>query len=452
MRYLYTLLLLMLGLSGSAQKVLTLSDCREMSLAHNKKNKISSLQIDKAKQDVATYQAKFFPHLSAQGNYLFSSGKYEQTIPGMKIPILSQTPPHIPNGGLLVTPAIPLSFSLNNSWLAGVMLTQPLYTGGKIRSAFKMAKLGKDMSLLNRRLTNADILYETDNAYWTVIKVQELVTVAHKYHDVVEHLLKDVQNAFDEGMVSRNEILKVQVKLNEAKLQSKRAENGVVVAKMHLCHLIGLPLTEEIQVTEKELEKADDVNIISDIQLRPEYQLLTKNLDLKYQEIRLARADYLPQVGVIGGWSYSDMLKFNGDKVMTGNSFSAMFSVKIPLFQWGEGISKVRSKKIEHQMAQLQRDDASEKMLLEMTMSLNAVEEAKLEVDMTKESLNQAAENLNVSKDQYDVGLETLTNHLEAQTLWQKSWAELVEAKAKLRLSEVNYLKSSGQLYVDEKK
>ena len=100
-------------------------------------------------------------------------------------------------------------------------------------------------------------------------------------------------------------------------------------------------------------------------------------------------------------------------------------------------------------MAQLQRDDASEKMMLEMTMALNQVDESKLEVEMTAEALSQAAENLKTSTEQFEVGLETLTEHLEAQTLWQKAWAENVEAMAQLRLNETNYLKASGQLEVD---
>ena len=450
MRYLYTLLLLVVGLGASAQQTLTLSDCRKMSLDYNKQNKISSLQIDKASQDIITYRAKFFPHLSARGNYLFSSGTFDQTLPKMSIPVLSQAPPHLPTGGVLMTPAIPLVFDLNNSWFAGVTLKQPLYTGGKIRSAFKMSKLGKEMSVLNKRMTNAEVIYETDKAYWSVVKVQELVIVALKYQEVVELLYKDIQNAFDEGMVSRNEILKVQVKLNEAKLQKKRAENAVVLAKMNLAHYVGLPLTADIQIDSKDIETAEHVNVVTDIALRPEYQMLNKGLDLKYQEIKLARADYLPQVGVAAGWTYSDMLKFNENKMLKGSAFSALFSVNIPLFQWGEGISKVRSKKLEHQMAMLQRDDDSEKMVLEMTMALNEVEEAKLEVEMTRDAQIQATENLKVSREQFDVGLETLTNHLEAQTLWQKSLAELIEAKANLRLSEVHYLKSSGQLTINE--
>lgn len=453
MRQLYTFLLLFIGISVGAygQRHLSLNECREMALQYNKQNKISDLQIDKSAQDIITYRAKFLPHISAQGNYMFSSNTMKETIPGMSIPVLSGTPPHVPTGGLIMTPEIPLSLSLNNNWLAGVMVKQPLYTGGKIRSAYKMAKLGKEMSYLNRNLTNSEVLYETDKAYWTVLRVEELLLVANKYQEVVEHLLRDVNNAFEEGMVSRNEILKVKVKLNEAKLQHKRAENAVTLSKMNLCHIIGLPLLDEIQVEEKDLEQNQSYTVTHDVSLRPEFQILTKNLELKYQEIKLTRSDYLPQVGVAGGWSYSELLKFNDSKLLKGNSFSALFSVSIPLFQWGEGISKVRSKKLEHQMALLQREDASDKMVLEITMALNQIEESRLEMEMTAEALVQAAENLSVSKEQFDVGLETLTNHLEAQSLWQKAWAENIDAKAQLRLNETIYLKVSGQLELNAK-
>ena len=97
-------------------------------------------------------------------------------------------------------------------------------------------------------------------------------------------------------------------------------------------------------------------------------------------------------------------------------------------------------------MAELQRDDATEKMILEMTMALNEIDESRLEVDMTNEALIQATENLNISTEQFEVGLETLTDHMEAQTLWQRAWAQNVESKAQLRLNETSYLKASGQL------
>ena len=58
----------------------------------------------------------------------------------------------------------------------------------------------------------------------------------------------------------------------------------------------------------------------------------------------------------------------------------------------------------------------------------------------------QAKENLRVSEDQYEVGMENLTNLLEAQVQWQQAWSEWVDAKATLKLCESEYLKAIGKL------
>ena len=445
MKYIYTCILSLLSITAIAQEVYTLEQCREMALEHNKERKTSLLQGDKAKYDVRVYRAKFFPHLSAQGNFLFSQKKLEEHTPEIKLPTfpLAGTTPN----GFVGIPAMPISFDLNKSWTAGVNLKQPLFMGGQIVSAYKMAKIGREMAEVNQQLTNAEVIFQTDNAYWTLLKVKELLLASQKYEEVVEHLLADIKNAYEVGMKSRNDMLKVQVKLNEARLQRRRAENGVTVARMNLCHVLGLPLVQEIEIVESSLDgEAKGLPLVADVLMRPEYQLLDKQMELKRQQIRLTRGDYLPKIGVSAGWNYYDAFKLNETKMFKGGSFSALFSVSVPLFQWGEGINRAKSMRAEQQIAELQRDDASEKMMLEMTVALNQVDESKLEVAMTTESLAQAEENLKISADQFEVGLETLTEHLEAQTLWQKAWAENIESKAQLRLNETKYLKASGQL------
>lgn len=445
MKYLYTYLLALISGGAFAQQRLSLVECRDMALQHNKKNKASVIQIEKAKYDVRTYRAKFFPHISAQGNAFFSQHAAEKTLPEQHLPTFA--PGTIIPNGVAYIPEIPIKLDINNNWTVGVAANQPLFMGGKIIAAYRMAKIGEELSRLNQSLTNAEVVYETDNAYWSLLKVEEMATVAKKYEEVVEQLLKDMENAFDVGMKSRNDLLKVKVKLNEAKLNRRRAENAITLARMNLCHIIGVSLLEDIKVADDELDvESSQFNIVSDIVMRPEYKLLSKNLDLKYEEIRLTRADYLPKVGVRIGYNYIDALKLNKTSLVKGGNLTALFSVSIPLFQWGEGLNKVRSKRAEHKIADLQRDDASEKMMLEMTMALNQVDESKLEVEMTSEALGQAEENLKTSSEQFEVGLETLTEHLEAQTMWQRAWAQFIQAKADLHINETHYLKASGQL------
>lgn len=451
MKYIFTGLLMFCALSSFAQNKLSLQDCRDKALEHNKEKKISRLMRGKANYDKKTYLAKFFPHIAADGNYMFTSKKFEKHTPELTIPTLTGQIPNITQSGFIHIPAYPLSLSLNKNWTAGVNITQPLYMGGRIRAAYKMSKIGEDMAHINEILTNNEVVYQTDMAYWNLLKVQELLNAALAYQKVVEHLMLDVENAFEVGMKSRNDVLKVKVKLNEAKLKTRRVENAIKLSKMNLCHIVGLPLLADVEINDSVINESSfaSITIFDNIENRPEYQLLSKKLDLTKQEIKLARGEYLPQAGVRGGWNYYDALKFNDNSLIKGGSFSAIFSVSIPLFKWGEGVNKVRSMKVQHQMAELQRENISEKMQLEMTMALNQVDESSLEVEMTSEALKSATENLKTSKEHYEVGLETLTNFLEAQTLWHKASAEFIEAKAQLKLNETNYLKSSGQLYIE---
>lgn len=433
-------------LTSFAQEELSLQECRDKALEYNKEKKVSRLMIDKAKYDVKTYRATFFPHIEASGNYLFNSKRYSENTPEMKIPTFPAGGT-LPNGFVFI-PTMGLDFSLNKSYMAGVNITQPLYMGGRIIAAHKMSKIGYEMSFMNQALTNNEVVYQTDLAFWNLLKVQELLKVAVTYERVIENLLQDVNNAYDVGMKSKNDVLKVKVKQNEAKLQIKRAENAIKLSKMNLCHIIGLPLLSDVVITDSSLNESISFLVKDDISLRPEFQLLNKKIELDHQQIKLARGEYLPQFGVKGGWNYTDALKLNNNSLIKGGSFSALFSVSVPLFKWGEGVNKVRSMKVQQKMSELQLEDASEKMQLEMTMALNQVDESHLEVELTNESLLSAEENLKTSLEHYEVGLETLSNHLEAQTLWQKAWAEHVNAKAQLKLNETNYLKTSGQLYV----
>ena len=51
-----------------------------------------------------------------------------------------------------------------------------------------------------------------------------------------------------------------------------------------------------------------------------------------------------------------------------------------------------------------------------------------------------------MSKNRYVVGLETITNYMDAQAQWQKAWSDWIDARAELRLSETYFLKATGRL------
>lgn len=238
--------------------------------------------------------------------------------------------------------------------MAGVQLLQPVYMGGKIRTAHLMAKTGEWMADENLRLNRSEVLLETDKAYWQLMRVQEQIRAAKAYRKVVGELVQNIGDAEEVGMTSSNEVLKVKVRYNEAELMLQKAENGLVLSRMNLCRLIGLDLHTEI-VIQDTLPETITPGILGegeDITERPDYHLLKKEVELKQQQIQLTRSEFLPQIGVSVGYGYGGGLELNG-KSDANASLNAMASVQIPVFYWGEGRNKVRVAQTEQEMTQL---------------------------------------------------------------------------------------------------
>lgn len=91
-------------------------------------------------------------------------------------------------------------------------------------------------------------------------------------------------------------------------------------------------------------------------------------------------------------------------------------------------MNKVRSAKVKLEQTRLEQENANEKMLLELTQATNNLDEARLECELSERSLEQAEENMKVSGKQYEVGLETLSDYLEAQVMWQQAYQTKVDA------------------------
>jgi outer membrane protein TolC len=443
-----------------------------MALRNNKSVAIAERMEEKITYESKSYFANFFPKISLSGLYLFSNTKMNKTLKGNYLPTYVPDPatgqpkPNVvtmPDGNPLIGadgnpvfkeyayfPDIALSLRMNGLYTAGIQAEQPLYMGGKITAAYKMSLIGKDIARLNRSLTRAEIIVQTDEAYWTHLKTLELKKVALAFQKVTAELLHNVQNAYETGMKPGNDVLRVQVQVNKAELQLQQAGNAIRLSRMNLCQILGLPLNSDIAISET-INDNDSNGGVSTIvaagyTARPEHAILEKQIELKNQQIKSVRSEFLPNVGLLANYGYTHGLDFNGTPLVDRTSFFALFSVKIPVFHWGEGVNKIRAAKAEKQIMQLQRDDLNEKMNLEMTQALNKCIESELEVALMLRSLEQAEDNMKTSCNRYEMGMETLANYLEAQTLWQQAWMELINAKIAQRLNETYYLKATGGL------
>ena len=482
---------------ATAQRMLNLDSCRALALRNNKQ-----LQVSNVKQDVAanlrhSARTKYLPHVSAVGSYVHTTREVSVLSDGIK-GMLSNLGTSIASGlgnemgnmigslppqtlvtlgqlGLspealsqLTQPAMQdISASGNalgqeiadafrtdtrNIWAGSVMLTQPIFMGGGIIALNKMADIGEDLMRNQSDLQLQSTIYTVDQAYWQVVSLRHKKKLAEAYLELVKKLDTDVSKMIDEGVATRSEGLSVKVKVNEAEMQVTQVNDGLVLSKMLLCQLCGLPLDEQILLPEETQENlvvdttVQPVDVAVGIANRPEMRMLQNTVDLSRQATNLLKAGNLPQVALVGGYSITNPSVFNGFEKKFGGMWNVGVLVRIPIWNWGDVAYKVRASKGATAIANLEMADAREKMELQINQSQFRVNEAFKKLEMARTNIERADENLRMANLGFQEGVIQSTTVMEAQTAWLQAQSQKIDSEINLKLSQVNLQKATGTL------
>lgn len=445
--------------------ILTLEKCRSMAGENSEVVKIADETISKANGERTAVQSAWLPNISfsATGMYNKNELKQELILPTKVFdPSTGDLVPNIAINPITGEPVIgsdgnpvfnlyafmPIDITIQGGYMASLSAEQPIYTGGKITTANKMADIGINMANENKSLKKIEVLFEADQMYYMYLSVKEKVVLAKKYHKLLEQLVSMVNDSYQTGMINQNELLKVQVQYNNATLQVQKAENGFELARMSLCRVIGVDFNTSIVINDsinggfnynKDNNNANAAN-------RIEYKLLQKQVEIAEQNIKLVRSDYLPNAGLSIGYNYFN-LSLQDMNNYDSHGFNAMASVKIPIISFGERKGKMKVAKADCQIKQYELQQAEKYLQLEIEQVLLNYKDAYTRVEMTQKSLEQAQENLRINRDNYNLGMETLVNLLEAQAEWQNAYSNKIDALTDLKIKESNYLRVTNGVY-----
>nr|MBD5377204.1 TolC family protein [Bacteroides sp.] len=426
-----TILTLLIAANASALN-LSLAECREMALNTDESLKIAENNLEGADLDRGVAKTQYLPKFAGSASAIY-------TAPDSKI-------------GDMMT------LQLRGAYMAGINLTQPIYTGGKISAANRMAAVGQDVYRQQLRATRMDVIADAEKAYWTYVGVLEKVEMTKAYLALMDSVYEMTNNSVEIGMANRQSLLRVNTRRSEIVYRLNQAQAGADICRMALCRAIGVSDTTTIHPTES-ISVSDNLPMMNnDVTNRPESIILSKNIELKKHQVTMTRADFLPVVGLQLGWSAYGNIKMKGwsqdeagnpvpfSSTTNDNGFSGILSVQIPLFHWGEGIKKVRRAKLDVENAQLSLQRNTKLMQLEARQNYNNVVTGLELIRTADKAMNEADENLRMMREQYEVGLNTLTDLLEAQSQWQTSYSNLIEAQTQYRINQVEYLRSIGEL------
>lgn len=484
-------------LPAEAQQLLTLDSCRSMALRNNKLMGISKLKQDIAANTRKALRTKYLPKVSAIGGYEFVSkeisllnseqksalnnlgsnlvGNITQQAPSMITnwvqqglitmeqaqqlsQMFSQYAPtfgsHAANALDGIGQSITNAFRTDNRnmFAVSVMVRQPIYMGGAITAANKMADIAENMMAVSAESTLQNTLYNIDQAYWQVVSVRQKERLANSFLEVVKKLDGDVEKMIREGVATRADGLKVKVKVNEAEMNVTQAQDGLVLSKMLLCQLCGLPLDSDIKLADEDKDDiaiastADDMNVQTAIENRPELKLLQNTVDIARQTTKLVRAAYLPHIALTGGYLATNPNVYDGYRNKFGGVWNIGVLVHVPIWNWFEGEYKVRATKAATSMANLELTEAQEKIELQVTQCKFKLREANKKLAMAAKNVEKAEENLRCANLGFHEGVLTATEVMEAQTAWVQALSQKIDAQTEVQLSQVGLKKALGIL------
>ena len=491
----FILLTLMCALTATsgAQTYLSLDSCKAMALRNNKQLNISRLSKEVAKNVRKAARTKYLPKVDAMGGYLYTSkqisiisGRQRQALGSLGTSLgsqaqasvsdmlsaltqqgiltpdqaeqlggaLSQTGQSLGQAGNKLGQEVADAFDTDtrHMWAGAVMVRQPIYMGGAIKAANKIADIGESMADDDLDLKRQATLYGVYQAYWTTVSLEQKRNLALSYKELVGKLSQDVKKMITQGVATKADGLRVDVRVNEADMQLTQVVNGLSLSKMLLCQLCGLPLNEDIQLTDSAESKGNasaltlDNSADSTYSDRPEIRLLEHSIAISEQTTNLIRAGNLPKVSLVGGYMTTNPSVYDGFRRRFSGVWNVGVIIQVPIWDWFDTTYKIRASKAATNIAKMELSDAREKVELQVTQSQYKMREAQKRLAMASQNIKSAEENLRCANLGCREGVMGITEVMEAQTAWQLAQSQKIDAEVEVKLSELSGAKALGTL------
>jgi outer membrane protein TolC len=428
-----------------AQRGLTLQESKRLTLENNTSIKNGKLEIEAAKQTRKAAFTAYFPSISAIGAMFEADDNLmEMETHGGNLPVYDGNPANLASATQFAYMPGSTMGLLKKGTIGNISAVQPIFAGGRIINGNKLAALGRDVSEDKNKLSTDDALAKTEESYWLIVSLDEKHRTIMKYEELLNSLYKQVDDAYNHGITSRNDLLKVKLKKTEVALNKSKLENGMKLAKMAFCQHIGIPYDSSLVLTDtlaaQGVPESYYVDNTEALKLRTEYMLLQRSVRAEELKTNMKLGEYLPQagIGVSGIYMKLDESKDRTLAMVYG-------TVQVPISGWWEASHTLKERSLQEQIAKNNLKENSELLTLQMEKAWQDFSDSYKHYLMNEDALAQAEENLKVNQDSYDNGIISVSDLLEAQAMLQQARDQLTDAKADYRTKQIMYIKVTGR-------
>ena len=428
------LLILGLGLSLPApaqqQLTLTIEQAVQVGLENSKALHTSRFKLDAADARASETQTLGLPSVKFNAAYTRLSDVPSQAF----ILPANAFGPGFPPSNVNVT----LSPTILNNYTLRATVQQPLFTGGKISGAVDAAKENAIASEFDLKKDKADVLYNILAAYWNLYRAREAKTFVDENVMQVKAHLTDAENLQRQGLITSNDVMKVQVQLSDAQVRAIDADNMARMALFALNNTLGLPLQTGITLAST-MQRHDltfgniDTLVARAIDHRPELSAMQARVRAGEAGVTAARGGWWPQVALVGNYNY---LNPNSRYFPISSKFRDTWDVSVSLSfdVWNWLQTGYQSAQATAQLSQAREGLSmiTDGVTLEVTQSYLAIQKAREREAVSEKGVAQAEENHRIMTGKFKQGMAANSELLDAEIA-------LLQARLNLVQSMVDY-------------
>ncbi|TWR29987.1 TolC family protein [Mucilaginibacter pallidiroseus] len=416
--------------ASAQEKTLTLQEAIQLGLDNSKVLKLSQSKIDQAVSRYEQAKDRSLPTASA------SFGYNRAQIPANELR-LGQESINLPTSA--------------NAYLGTLSITQPIFEGGKLRYARESTNLLTQVARMDAISDKDQITFNIINAYYNLYKVLQSKKVVEQNLATIDVQIKQSQRFFDQGLVTKNDVLRFQLQRSNIELNGIDLESNRKIINYNMNILLGLPESTELNIAQinEVIPTLEPLAAYLDSAAahRPELKSLDLRGEVAETNIKSIKANLSPTLAFAGSAYY---VGISGNPIPKTGNYITPISLGLTL-GWNFGNLWTNKNKVTE--ARLQREEVTinkgitvDNIKNEVNQSYQNYKAAVNRINLLQTSINQANENNRILENKYRSNISTATDRADAQTLLYQAEINLELAKADAGLAYYTLLKSTGKL------
>jgi len=419
---------------GSAQSpagdVLSLQDSLDIALKANLGIKRSLEEISAAEALRHQSMTKFLPSLGSSYNAIYRNE--ERTSPS------------------LIT-GRPIVSSPQDQYTFTTSFTQPIFTGFGILTEYQLNDLGLDRAEVSAKLTRQDVILDTKNAFFSVLKNQKLLDVAQQTVTSISAQKEVSESFYKVGLSPLNDLLQSQVQLANARQTLTIAQNNLEIARTNFNTVLRRPLSTPVLLVEAvEIEpftlNLDDCFAQAQ-RNRLELQVADLDVEIAGKQVKQSEKDYYPTVNLVGQYfrTGDDWRAHSGEGISDSAGWNVSATATWEFFQWGRTGYGRKEKLSRVAQSRYRKAQLTDTINQEVKQSYLRTREAEQNIRTIEKAVEQSKENLRITEEQYKEQVATQTDVLVAQTLVTQTMTNYFNALYDYKIAKSVLLRAIGQ-------